>query len=531
MAKQVIERKDYQEWLKFCDQVQNTSNIPFNETAEKKQERIKRALKDYNFFFKTYLPIYASSECAYFQIDAANQIAKDKNCFAILEWAREHAKSVHADIGIPMWLKAKGELTGMILMGKNDTDACNLLSDIQAQLQYNKLYAHDFGEQYNAGSWEDGNFSTRDGVKFIAVGRDQSPRGVRKNEKRPNYAAIDDIDDDIIVNNPRRVKEIVDRILGALYFALSIKGARVVIAGNRIHPQSILAHLVGDTKPGMPKREGIYHSKVFATENAKHEKAYIDEGGKPSWKERYTVEELRTKMQKAGMLMSKREFYHEYFIDGKIFKDKMLSWKAMPRNTWKDYEVIYGYMDPSFENNATSDYKAIRVWGLKLKDNPDYEKHCLKSFVRRTELEACFEFMSNFNDKCPAGVSVIWYIEEQFFNRPVQQALHRHNQKRIADKQIKLSLTVDKRTKENKFTRIVKMEPEYSDNNVFYNIDEFHDTDMITGNNQLKGIEPGYKTPDDSPDADEGCWYYLDMHLPSIYFKPTIGKRENKSHY
>lgn len=531
MASEIIKKRDLQEWLKFCEQVQNTTNVPFNESSTAQKDRRKRALEDYNYFVKTYFPIYADSDCGYFQINAANKIANSKNIFAILEWAREHAKSVHADVFIPMWLLAKGELTGMILMGKNDTDASNLLADIQAQLQYNQLYAYDFGEQHNSGSWETGDFSTRSGIRFMSIGRDQSPRGARKNEKRPNYAVIDDIDDDIIVNNQRRVKEIVDRILGALYFALSIKGSRVVVAGNRIHPQGILAHLVGDTKEGMPKREGIYHSKVFATENAKHEKLLPEEGGQPAWKERYTIEELKAKMRTAGILMSKREFYHEYFIEGKIFKDKMFKWIPMPRKTWKDYKVIIGYMDPSFENNATSDFKAVNVWGLKYKDHPDYEKHCLKRFVRRTELEECFRFMSEFEDKCPNGVGVIWYIEEQFFNRPVKQALFRHNQRRIADGHPRLSLTTDKRTKEHKFVRMAKMEPEYSDGNVFFNQDEIHDTDMITGNNQLKGIEPGYKTSDDSPDADEGNWYYLDMHLPSIHFKPTIGTRENKSHY
>jgi hypothetical protein len=260
MANATVQRRTLQDWNLFCEQVQNTTNIPFRENEAVQLARKERALKDYNYFVKTYFPLYADADCGYFHIAAAKKLATDKNCFAVLEWPREHAKSVHANILIPMWLLAKGELTGMILMGKNEDDACNLLSDVQAQLQFNQLYAYDYGDQYNMGSWEDGDFTTKNGIRFLAIGRDQSPRGARKNEKRPNYAVIDDIDDDIIVNNQRRVTEIVERILGALYFALSIKGARLVVAGNRIHPQSILAHLVGDTKQGQPKREGIYHS-------------------------------------------------------------------------------------------------------------------------------------------------------------------------------------------------------------------------------------------------------------------------------
>jgi len=82
----------------------------------------------------------------------------------------------------------------------------------------------------------------------------------------------------------------------------------------------------------------------------------------------------------------------------------------------------------------------------------------------------------------------------------------------------------DVRTKENKYTRIVKMEPVYSAGKVFFNMEEFHSPGMIEGNNQLKSIEPGYNSPDDSPDADEGAWYYLEQHLPNRHFSPRIGK-------
>lgn len=513
-----IQKRDYQDWLRFCEQVQNTTDVPFNEPEAKKKERIKRALKDYNFFVQTYFPIYASSDCAYFHLDAANAIIKDPNCMAVLEWPREHAKSVHANVLIPMWLIAHNELTGMILMGKNGDDACNLLSDIQAQLQFNQLFAHDYGEQYNMGSWEEGDFNTRSGIRFLALGRDQSPRGARKNEKRPNYAVVDDVDDDEIVHNQKRVKNIVERILGALFFALSIKGARLVIAGNRIHAQSVLAHLVGDIKPGAPKRKGIYHSKVYATEVRKGAKAYIEDGGKPAWKERYSLEELKRKIQKAGVLLSRREFYHENVVEGDIFKDDYMHFRKLPKP--QDYTILIGYFDPSFENKPTSDYKAIRVWGL-YKD----EFHCRKSFVRKTELVSAFLWMAVYQSGMPKGVGILWYVEKQFFNRPVRDAIV--EAERISG--VRLHVITDQRDKENKYVRIVKMEPRYTMGKVAYDIEEMHDPDMIEGNNQLKGIGPGYKSPDDSPDADEGAWHYLSQHLPNHNFTPIIQARTNES--
>lgn len=520
---QEIKKREYDDWLRFCERVTNSSNVPVNESSKSKQARIDSALTNYNYFVKTYLPVYADSDCAQFQIEAANEILDHEDLMGVLEWPREHAKSVHATIAIPMWLIAHQELTGMILVGKNETDACNLLSDIQAQLQYNELFANDFGQQFNFGSWEEGDFTTKEGIRFMAIGRDQSPRGARKNEKRPNLAVCSDIDDDEIVNNQKRVVKVVKKLKKALYGGLSIKkGGRFIVEGNRIHPQSILAHFVGDIKPGAPKNPEVWHSKVCAT----------DGGfglGNPAWPERYTLDELLRKFKKMGMMEAKAEYYHEHHIEGTIFKDSMIHWIAMPLSTWKHYKVIIGYFDPSFENKPTSDFKAVSLWALKVKQSYGYEKHCLKRFTRRCDLDAVYKWMSDIDDALPAGIGIIWYCEEQFFTRPIKEALKRHNSKRIATGKRQLSITIDTRTKEGKYTRIVKMEPEYSDGNVFYNLEEMHNPDMIEGNNQLKGIEPGYNSPDDAPDADEGDWYYLDQHLPTSEFTPVIRKQTRKN--
>lgn len=511
---ELITKRDYKEWLEFCKRVQNSTGIRFNEEQSEQNERKKRALKDYNFYVKTYFPIYADCDCADFHIKAANAIKKNPNIVAVLEWPREHAKSVHANILIPMWLLAHGELTGMILMGKNAQDASNLLADIQAQLQYNELFAHDFGEQYSFGNWEEGDFTTKSGVRFLALGRGQSPRGARKNEKRPNYASIDDVDDDEIVHNPKRVEKVVKNIMGALYFALSIKGARLVVSGNRIHHNSILANIVGDTKQGSKKRQGLWHSKVVAINNMVKDTAGNIIGGVPAWS-RYTLQQLVKKMGIAGPVLAMQEFFHKTEVEGKIFKNQYFRFVRLPR--LQKMKVLIGYFDPSFVNSATSDFKAISIWGLY-----NEKKYCYKKFCRRCELTQAFRWMVQVEKKLPAGVGVIWYMEKQFVSASITRA------KRIVEKETghKLNIITDTRNKPEKYTRMVRMEPDYANGNVFYNIDEINDPDMVEGNMQVKGIEPGYKSPDDSPDADEGNWHYLDMHQVQTGFNVDIGRDE-----
>jgi hypothetical protein len=524
-----IVKRSLEDFRQFCKQLQDSTAVNFQESVLVQDERKKKALKDYQYFVTTYFAIYADAECADFQIKAANNILKGFNKINILEWAREHAKSVHADVIIPMWLLIHGELDGMILMGKDENDACNLLSDVQAQLQSNQLFIHDWGTQFSFGDWADGDFTTKNGIRFLAVGRGQSPRGARKGEKRPNYGVVDDVDDDTIVNNQRLVLQIVKRILGALLFALATKKWRLVVAGNRISSQSILAHIVGDISPRAPKRDNIFHSKVCAAYNKLTGQPSSTPLNKnidiPAWHQRYTIEDLNTKILAAG-IYGRTEFFHENVVVGKVFRDEMFQWKPMLKHTWRNYDAIIGYCDPSFENKATSDTKAVRVWGFK-----NGNKHILKSFVRRCDMNDVYDFMSAMDDELPPGVGIVWRIEKQFFNRPVADALLEHNKKRKREKKRYLVIIRDDRTKENKFTRIIKMQPAYANRLVYFNIDEMHNSDMIDGNNQLKGIEPGYRSADDAPDADEGAWYYGDMHLPGRDFKPTFGKRTEKSLY
>lgn len=525
MANKGITKEDYKNWRLWCDTVQRSNSVKITETKAEQDKRKSKAKKDFNYFVQTYLSVYADCDCAYFHIEFANAVLADPNIFAAAEWPREHAKTVIICLAIPLWLKINGELDGMMLMSRTYEMAANALGDIQAQLQYNQLFIHDWGEQYSMGDWTDGDFTDREGIRYLALGRGQAPQGARKNEKRPNYGVCSDLDDYEIVNNEKRVDQVVNVILGALMNALALKGSRLIVENNRIHPRGILAKIVGDITPQTPKREGLYHSKVFATERAKHKKAYISEGGQPAWKERYTNEILERRFKKLGPTITAAEFYHEHNIEGKIFKNHMIRFRKLP--PLKKYVVIIGYFDPSFENKPTSDFKAWRVWGGYITPSGAWERHCLKSFVRRTELLAAFQGMSSFEDTLPSGVAVIWYVESQFFNRPVQDALATHNRDRVRSGKRLLVITTDERDKENKYTRIVRMEPAYTNNEVVFNIDEFHNPDMVEGNNQLKGIEPGYSSPDDSPDADEGAWFYLDQHIPGRDFEPIIGKYVN----
>lgn len=56
----------------------------------------------------------------------------------------------------------------MVLVGKSEDNADALLGDLQMELQSNRYIIEDFGEQYNAGCWQEGEFVTKDRCAFSA---------------------------------------------------------------------------------------------------------------------------------------------------------------------------------------------------------------------------------------------------------------------------------------------------------------------------------------------------------------------------
>ncbi len=192
-------------------------------------------------------------------------------------WPRGHAKSTHMDIFVPLWLmfQPKRLINFMVVVGKSEDSATRLLGDIQAELEHNQRIIADFGKQQGNASWQDGEFKAANGVKFLACGRGQSPRGLQDREARPDYIVIDDLDDDELCRNEKRVHDITDWVKEALFGALDVGRGRFIMVGNLISKNSVLANLT--------KTKGVHVSVIKA----------IDKNGEPVWREKWTKEEAQ----------------------------------------------------------------------------------------------------------------------------------------------------------------------------------------------------------------------------------------------
>ncbi|MFI3322440.1 MAG: hypothetical protein R3Y50_07950 [Rikenellaceae bacterium] len=505
MASKSTLKEAVERWKQLTETIQTMSIVDTTETVADQILRIERARKDYAYFVEYYFPHYCTNEetgeiipSAKFHIEAAKKILKNRNIRAVFKWARGHAKSTHVDVMIPMWLmmQKRREINVMVLVSKSEDAAKILLGDIQAELQYNKRYIHDFGVQYNAGNWQDGEFATKEGVAFFARGRGQSPRGLRYRDKRPNYIVIDDLDDDELCENEKRVNKLVEWVKEALFGAFSADGGRFIMVGNLIGKCSVLAKVSAS--------KGVFVSQVNI----------VDKYGKPSWSAYWKPERIKEMRDFMGYRAFEKEYMNNPIKEGTVFRKDWIKFAKM--RPLQQYDRIIAYCDPSFKGSTSNDYKAIKVWG-----KVGTELHHLFAFVRQCSVSEMVRWFYDLHEKLPDGVLCGYYIEANFLQDIILDEFTVEGELRG----YQLPIVGDKRKKPDKFQRIEAISPLWERGFVYYNEDMQNDPDMLTGIEQTLSIEKGSRTHDDAPDADEGAIYLLQKYARVESFKPTFGKR------
>jgi phage terminase large subunit-like protein len=490
----------YRRWQDHCRTIQEKTSINISETPAVRQARIERARKDYDYFVQYYFPHYATAPCADFHLKAARLIISNPILQTTQKWARGHAKSTHFGLFIPLWLKIQKtrQINVMLLSSKSKDAACRLLGDLQAELVSNQRYIHDFGEQHNHGNWEDGKFITRDGVMFLALGREQSPRGIKERGARPDYILIDDIDDDELVQNPKRVDAVVDWCVEALGGTMDMWRGRFIAVGNLIAKNSVLE--------GLSKLQGMNVQQVNA----------LDKNGNPSWKSKYTRAEIDKVREIMGERRFQKEFMNNPVISGKVFKIEWIRYKKLPKLNKYDHLVLY--IDPSFKDK--SDFKAARLWG-KIGN----ELHLINCFVRQASVSAMVKWVYDVHEKCPTDAIINYYMEANFMQDILLDEFTEEGNLRG----YQLPIVGDMRKKPDKFQRIEGVSPLWERGFVYYNEDLKDNPDHVAGLEQTLAIQKGSRFPDDAPDADEGAIWKLQFKTRSEAWAPSLGIRKRKT--
>lgn len=501
-----------------CRKIARATTVNVNETVTEKAERIKQLEADYASWFEYYFPQYAKVKCAWFHKQFAKDVTSARELYYLFEAYRSSAKSVHADIGLPLYLMVKRQLRYMLLIGETEQKAKILLSGVQAQLKYNQRFINDYGEKFKHGDWSEGDFLTTDGIRFKSLGWGQNPRGLREEADRPDYIVVDDVDNKKHVNNNRLMADGVEYITEEIWGCFDESNnavKRFVYCNNNFHKNSITNRLktVFNTLAQRSKQSGNKPShKVLTVRAVKDLQTFT-----PEWAEKTSSDYWRRKFENTPYRSFMREYMHVHIQDGRVFRYDDMQWKkTLPLN---QYDALEFYGDLSYK--AAACFKGLVLVGKKGREfhiitvflrqstraatakwlYDTYEKLSLKKYPRiRYRIEGLFAMDEFVNDFDMEGDSRNYYI-------PV---------------------TADKRPKGNKYDRIEATQSFFERRNVWFNIDEKETADQQELLEQYLAFEKGGDYPVDGIDAVEGAMSKLNRATRQVASSYVFSPKSNR---
>ncbi|CAM2903687.1 hypothetical protein [Flavobacterium frigoris] len=477
--------KQYEE---HCRKVKQATTVNINESPGDKLRRIKELEKDYVTWFEYYFPMYAKSKCAPYHIEMADLIISNKIIDILLEIYRSGAKSVHADMGIPLYLYYTGDLFFMLLIGQTVDKGKKLISDVQAQLQYNQRLLNDYGTRYKYGDWSEGDFSTIDGVKFVSRGFRQSVRGLREQSERPDYIVIDDVDSIELCNNEKRSRKAYDWVWEDLKgtFDEGSKRKRFVCANNNFHKNTIINQLKQEFERINEKAKAVkrkFKHFIITAKAVKDLNTF-----EPTWPEKTNAEYWRIKFEETPYRSFMREYMHVHIQDGEIFKPEYMQYKEMP--TLDKYDALCFYGDLSYKD--AGDYK-----GMGLVGKIGREFHLIFCYLRKSSRKALAEWLYDLvEDHKLLDYNITYQIEGLFAMDDFVNDFDTEGDERGWY----IPVTADKKSKIDKFDRIESMAGYFERMNMFFNAKYRGNNDFQTMEDQLYAFEKGSGANDDGPD-------------------------------
>lgn len=272
----------------------------------KRSIRRKLARESHFWFFSIYLGHYITYPFASFHHEMFS-ITEDKELkIAALTAFRGSGKSTLMSLSYPIWaVIGKLHKKFILIINQTQTQARLSLTNIKHELENNELLKADIGpfeefsDEWGATSIVLSNF----GARIAIASTEQSIRGVRHGQYRPDLVICDDVEDLELV----KTKENRDKLWGWLMgeiIPIGYEDTKYIFIGNMLHEDSLMMRLKQSITTGRMK--GVY--KEFPL---------IDDDHKCLWPARFPSEKEIKKLR--GRVVNESAWCREYLL--KIISD------------------------------------------------------------------------------------------------------------------------------------------------------------------------------------------------------------------
>lgn len=370
--------------------------------------------RNLRFFFPVYFHKYIKFETAPFQEEIFKILENEKLRLAVILAFRGSAKSTIITTAYALWsILGAQQKKFVVIVSQTEQKTRVHLNNIKTELETNHLLKTDLGPfEEERNQWGATALTLpKLGAKIMISSTEQSIRGLRYLEHRPDLIILDDVEDINSVRNQENRNKLFNWFTSEILPA-GEAGTRIILVGNLLHDDSLVKRIQNKVSP--ERTDWVYK-----------EYPITDEFGNPTWPGKYPTKE-HIEIQRQDTLDEatwQREYQlkivdHEYQI---IKRDWIQYYDGQPPEP--NFHSHFGVgVDLAISQKDTADYTAIVSGQIQSKYDKDFKIYILPNIVNRrmTGMEA-LEAARQVSDSIPHRNTI--YIEDNGYQGIIVEQL------------------------------------------------------------------------------------------------------------
>lgn len=391
------------------------------------------------YFFHFYYAHYVKHETADFQKEIIHNLEKSHKENLYIVAFRGSGKSTMITTAYPLWaILGKQQKKFCIIFCQTRTQAKQHMMNIRKELEDNDVLKRDLGP-FKEESDEWGSHSLvfkKHGARITVASSDQSIRGLRHNEHRPDLIICDDVED-IQSTKTREGRDKTYNWLRGEVIPAGDKNTRLIIVGNLLHEDSLLMKIKDEISQGKTK------GKLF-------EYPLLDKNNVCLWPGKYKDEKdiQEEKLKIASEVSWQREYLLRIIPsdDQVIYPEWIQYYDSLPGTGHRAYRATYAGVDLAISSKDSADFTAIVAAHIYSRREKMRIYILPNPIAQKLNFPAQVDLMKNFkNTQMPRSRDKL-FVESVAYQEALPQMLEINGVEAEAikpkgDKRTRLSLT------------------------------------------------------------------------------------------
>ncbi len=410
-----------------------------NNMIKDRSVRTSITKESFLYFFHFYYAHYVKYETADFQKEIIHLLERSEKENLYIVAFRGSGKSTMITTAYPIWaILGKQQKKFCIIFCQTKAQAKQHMMNIRSELEGNDVLKRDLGPfQEESDEW--GSHSLvfkKHGARITVASSDQSIRGLRHNEHRPDLIICDDVED-VQSAKTREGRDKTYNWLRGEVIPAGDKHTRMIIVGNLLHEDSLLMRIKGEIEQG--RANGIFK-----------EYPLLDSNDICLWPGKYKDhKDLEDEKLKVASEVSWQREYLLRIIpsDDQVIQPEWFQfYDHLPPTSHRAYRGTYAGVDLAISAKDSADYTAVvfaRIYGRSEKlriyilENP---------LAKKLNFPAQVALMKDIKSTVMPRSRDILFVESVAYQEALPQMLEMEGIKAKAvkpkgDKRTRLSLT------------------------------------------------------------------------------------------